>query len=733
MASEDPVPQSVPPGLAASLNGRALVSALRRRWLTACVCSVLATFGAAGATWLFLPTPKHTAQTLLHVEAHPPSVVYQRGETKADFQSYQRTQIALVKSRFVLNAALRDPEVASLGLVRDPIDPIGWLQRELLIDFSIAPEILRIALTGDQPEEAKVLVAKITKAYLDEIVKREDGKKRDRQEKLKEIHERYQENLRTKRRTLRELIENVGSGDPATIALKQRFSQEQLALTEKELLQLDSELRKLQTELSLAKTKETSKADWKVPDADLDDLVQKDLGMQKLAARKSKLEQDISDALRVAVRGENEPRVQSLRKELAALETTIKERRAELRPKLTEQALSRVHDQMHNNRTAMAERVQSLAELRKVLVKDIDRLASESRTLNKGSLDIESYRQDIAQTEETGRKVSAELEALTVELKAVPRITELESAFVTQPDDYKRRGWATAAAAALGLLLALLAVGWREIRLGRVQSPDELAQGLGIKLLGTVPPLPKLGSEGEVAPSAAEIHLLPDALDATRAMLLHAARAHAARVVMITSAVAGEGKTTLAGRLAASLARTGRKTLLIDADLRNPGLHRLFKLPNAPGLSDALLATAPVEEAIRETAFTGLSMLSAGRPDNAIAPAIALENLGIVLKELRDQYDLVLIDSPPVLAVADPLLIGQQVDGAILSTLHDFSQLPKVHAAYERLTQLEIRVFGAVLNGTDAGLAEPDYPYASSRSPFETPLSACGRGAGGEG
>jgi capsular exopolysaccharide synthesis family protein len=726
MASEDPVPQSAPPGLAASLNWRTLLLALRRRWLAACVCSVLATLSAAGAIWLFLPTPKHTAQTLLHVEAHPPSVVYQRGESKADFQSYQRTQIALVKSRFVLNAALRDPEVASLSLVRDPIDPIGWLQRELLVDFSIAPEILRIALTGDQPEEAKVLVAKITKAYLDEIVKREDGKKRDRQEKLKEIHERYQENLRTKRRTLRELIENVGSGDPATIALKQRFSQEQLALTEKELLQLDSELRKLQSELSLAKTKENNRADWKVPDADLDDLVQKDLGMQKLNARRIKLEQDISDALRVAVRGENEPRVQSLRKELAALEVTIKERRAELRPKLTEQALSRVHDQMHNNRTAMAERAQSLAELRKVLVKDIDRLASESRTLNKGSLDIESYRQDIAQTEETARKVSAELEVLTVELKAVPRITELESAFVTQPDDYKRRGWATAAAAVLGLLLSLLAIGWRDIRLGRVQSPGELAQGLGIKLLGTVPPLPKLGSEGGAAASAAaEINLLPDALDATRAMLLHAARTNAARVVMITSAVAGEGKTTLAGRLAASLARTGRRTLLIDGDLRNPGLHRLFKLPNAPGLSDALLATAAVEETIRQTGFTGLSVLPAGRPDNAIAPAIALENLGILLKELRDQYDLVLIDSPPVLAVADPLLIGQQVDGAILSTLHDFSQLPKVHAAYERLKQLEIRVFGAVLNGTDAGLAEPDYPYGSSSSaPVDAPAAA---------
>src|SRR5262249_24988447 len=147
-------------------------------------------------------------------------------------------------------------------------------------------------------------------------------------------------------------------------------------------------------------------------------------------------------------------------------------------------------------------------------------------------------------------------------------------------------------------------------------------------------------------------------------------------------------------------------------DLRNPCLHRLFGLTNSPGLTDALLATAAVEQTIRESGLSGLAVLPAGRPDSVGLPAIALENLGIVLKELRDQYDLILVDTPPVLAVADALLIGQQVDGAILSTLHDFSQLPKVPAAYERLTQLEVRVLGAVLNGADAGLAEPDYPYA---------------------
>ena len=102
----------------------------------------------------------------------------------------------------------------------------------------------------------------------------------------------------------------------------------------------------------------------------------------------------------------------------------------------------------------MNDRVASLSELRKTLAQDIERLGGETRTLNKGSLDIESYKQDITQTEETARRIAAELESLTVEQKAVARVTELESAFVSQADDFKKRAIATAGATFFALILA---------------------------------------------------------------------------------------------------------------------------------------------------------------------------------------------------------------------------------------------------------------------------------------
>ncbi len=257
------LPAATPPPavLAAPPDALRLLRGVRRRWLLALSLSVLGGVIAAGATWLFLPAPEATARALLHVDSTPPWVVFNKAEGQSNFQSYQRTQVALVKSRLVLNAALRSPAVAGFSIIRDSIDPVAWLQKELVVDFSVAPEILRIALSGDRPEEQKVLVEQVTHAYLEEIVNKEGNSKRERMDKLKEISDRYEDTLRRKRRTVRELSEAVGTGDPHTLALKQRFAQEQLASSQKELLQIDSDLRKLKIEVVALQGRDRSVAD----------------------------------------------------------------------------------------------------------------------------------------------------------------------------------------------------------------------------------------------------------------------------------------------------------------------------------------------------------------------------------------------------------------------------------------------------------------------------------------
>src|SRR5205085_10752200 len=112
-----------------------------------------------------------------------------------------------------------------------------------------------------------------------------------------------------------------------------------------------------------------------------------------------------------------------------------------------------------------------------------------------------------------------------------------------------------------------------------------------------------------------EAHPVLESIDALRTLLLHEANTRSTRVVMVTSATAGEGKTTLASHLATSLARSGRKTLLLDGDLRRPTIHELFELPMQPGFSEILLGEIEVTEACQETNLDTLFVIPAGQWD----------------------------------------------------------------------------------------------------------------------
>src|SRR5262249_44914634 len=148
------------------------------------------------------------------------------------------------------------------------------------------------------------------------------------------------------------------------------------------------------------------------------------------------------------------------------------------------------------------------------------------------------------------------------------------------PKEKTGRSKKTAAAlAALGTLcFVCFAVAWWELRNRRLEDIDEVAYQLGTRVIGTLPVLPKSsGLVGMIAPRRAkEVYfqnLLTSSVDGLTAMLINAAAQNQMRVIMVTSAVAGEGKSTVASHLAISLARAGRKTLLIDGDLRKPSLH----------------------------------------------------------------------------------------------------------------------------------------------------------------
>ena len=174
------------------------------------------------------------------------------------------------------------------------------------------------------------------------------------------------------------------------------------------------------------------------------------------------------------------------------------------------------------------------------------------------------------------------------------------------------------------------------------------------------------------------------------------------KIVVITSASAGEGKTTASANLAVAFAQQGRRVVLVDADLRRARIHKVFGLSLEPGLTDILVGNATLERGTRASGVAGLNILPAGTlPPNPLE-FLGGERMHDLLGTLRDRYDVVLIDTPPVLVTADAALMGMQADGVVMVVRAGKTERHAARHAVEQIVNLGGRLLGAVLNDPDA-------------------------------
>jgi len=179
--------------------------------------------------------------------------------------------------------------------------------------------------------------------------------------------------------------------------------------------------------------------------------------------------------------------------------------------------------------------------------------------------------------------------------------------------------------------------------------------------------------------------------------------------IMFTSAGPKEGKTTMVANLAVSMAQAGKSVLVIDADLRNPTQHKLFGLNNSEGLSVALLEDQDYQIYIRETVVSGLMVLTGGPMPPNPAELVGSERMKHLIEEASEKFDIVLIDTPPIIAVTDAAIIAQAVDGVILVLASGEVNKDYAQRAKELLDKVGAKIFGAVLNKVD--LKNSEYYY----------------------
>ncbi|NEQ29231.1 MAG: polysaccharide biosynthesis tyrosine autokinase, partial [Microcoleus sp. SIO2G3] len=170
------------------------------------------------------------------------------------------------------------------------------------------------------------------------------------------------------------------------------------------------------------------------------------------------------------------------------------------------------------------------------------------------------------------------------------------------------------------------------------------------------------------------------------------------KTIVVTSSVPQEGKSTVSANFAVTLAQLGRRVLLIDADLRHPAQHQIWEISNATGLSEVIIGKTDLETTVCQV-MDNLDVLTAGTmPPNPLA-IFDSQSMAALMQEVSEQYDFVIIDTPPLTLAAHTLTLNQMTDGTILVTRLGLVDVKSVNATKEILEQLDRKVLGLVVNG----------------------------------
>jgi capsular exopolysaccharide synthesis family protein len=649
--------------------------------------------------------PRYTVASQLHIAASQPKIVFNTADSAAsegrsDFNTYQRTQSSRIKSRFVLNAALKRDDVKNLPTIRDNVDALGWLEEELKVTFQEGSEIVTVALTADDAGDAVAIVNAVTQAFIQEVINVERKKRGDRLTELDDVYMKLKEKIRAKRETLRRLADQVGTSDSQAMTQKQLILLSHYGDVKKQHAQIKFDLLRAKGNVSKLKAKIKKAHQLDVDEHSIYESIEADPEIKEYRLKVAKLQQTINHHEQILV-NKDDPTLIKARQSLQSLQHTLEQRRAALHQEHASRLRQKLHRELQANVTQAQDEVATLTEHETTLAAELERLAKEAEKVGNSSTELEMLRAEIGQEQKVTERVGEELEALHVELRSPPRVSLYQEAALQKKEI--RRLVMAMIAGPFGIFgLVAFGIAWLECRARRIQSTDEVVKGLGMRVVGAVPSLPNAGRGRWLEihdPKDAVPHGLVESIDGIRTMLLRDASLEAMRLIMVTSAVHGEGKTQLAGHLAVSLARAGRRTLLVDCDLRSPAVHDLFDDPLQPGVSEVLLGEIALSDAVRPTSVDGLWMLPAGQWDREVIQALAKDGIRGVFAQLREEFDLVVIDSHPVLLATDALLIGQQVDAVIFSLLRDVSQVPTVYSASQRLSDMGIRVLGAVISG----------------------------------
>jgi polysaccharide biosynthesis transport protein len=714
------VAEPLPAAPAAAFNIYALLHAFRRNWLLASALGLVCCIITGVLVYFYVPGARYKSTAYLRLSEQMKSTV--PGFRTADmvgtleFDIFKNTQTQLVKNPFVMADALDNPEVIKFKPENQP-DYVGWLTDKIQVSTPGKAEIMEVSATSSNPPEAAALVNAVVASYLKLFVYKEITERNDRLKKINGIVDKATEELRNERNTLKNLAEQSGASDEKGASLRQTIAIDQFNEYQRQYMRMEFEMQRADAQLKALEAQIQSINDMDVNAFELDRYGREDPQMRSLVEDLYWRKMDNLRTQQITKADAKSQWVKNQSQEFAMIQKEYNDKVEEMKKGV--RAL-KIADIEKDRLKAKAEK----ESLERQMADYKDKVAekqNDAKKLTSSSVDMKMQLAKIDQLETMLKNLSDERQKLKVEIDTESRIKPLQDSVGVPLSESQRplRILASLLSASLALCLPVgLIVAW-DLRGRRISTSAQVSRELGFSVMGSVPVIPARAVRRAASPSrrSQNWHLrLTESIDGIAARFHRRATLQNTRVILITSASSGEGKTTLATQLALSFARNGRRTVLVDFDLRRPALDAVFGLPPEPGVCDLLRGEEDSAPLIHPTATDNLSVVTAGRWDRPALAALANGGARVILEKLRAEYDFVVIDSSPILPVADTRFISQHADAVVLSVFRDVSQAPKVQAAGEILEAFGVRTLEVVITGAGDGQTGREMGYESRAS-----------------
>ena len=247
-----------------------------------------------------------------------------------------------------------------------------------------------------------------------------------------------------------------------------------------------------------------------------------------------------------------------------------------------------------------------------------------------------------------------------------------------------------------------------------LKSSEDVSRVLELSTIGNIARFPK-GTRNPLVVLDAPRAPYAEAYRNLRTNLQFSLAVDSANALVVSSAEPGEGKTTTMANLAIAMAQMGKRVILVDADLRRPSLHQLFRVPPEPGLTDVFLQNQTVSQVVRETGQPGLHLLTCGKIPPNPAELLASAWMDQLIDALSKQYDMLLFDAPPILPVTDAVLLAAKTKHLLWVVFAGKTRADALRRAREALAQVDAKIVGVVLNRMASGRGSGYYYYYYSK------------------